>query len=74
MIKRFFNWIGRVYIGWKNVITGKTSEESNRRYSICMNCEDKIQITKNHYICSICGCELMAKTRSPKEKCDMNKW
>lgn len=70
---RFFNWIERVIIGWWNVITNKESMEAKRRYSICMECSDKIKIGRE-YICSRCGCFLRAKSRSPEEKCVLNKW
>jgi len=71
---RFFNWIGRVIVGWWNVITHKESEEAKRRYSICMECEDKVKVSKKEWICSHCGCFLRAKCASPDEKCLMNKW
>ena len=74
IMKKFFNWIKRVYVGWKNVITHNISEESKRRYDICTKCNNKIQITKNNYICGSCGCLLKQKCASPEEKCDLNKW
>ena len=73
-MKRFFNWLKRVYVGWKNVLTDNISDETKRRYEICMNCNDKLQLTKSEYVCSHCGCVLRAKCASPKEQCDMNKW
>ncbi len=73
-LKQLFNWIKRVIIGWWNVITNKESEEAKRRYSICMKCDVKIKISRNEYICSKCGCFLRAKSRSPEEKCVLNKW
>lgn len=66
-------WIGRVITGWWNVITKKETPEAKRRYNICMDCKEKIKVGKDH-ICSQCGCFLKAKTRSPKEKCLLNKW
>ena len=73
-LKYLFNWIKRVIIGWWNVITNKESEEAKRRYSICMKCDEKIKIGRKEYICSKCGCFLRAKSRSPEEKCLLNKW
>lgn len=73
MIK-LFNWLKRIYEGWKNVILGINTEEYQKRYDICMACDKKIRLTRNHYICSICGCELKAKSRSKDEVCDLNKW
>lgn len=74
MIKRFINWIGRVIIGWWNVITKKETPEFKRRLQICLECEDKVKLGKNVYICSICGCEIHAKSKSPNEKCHKGKW
>ena len=73
MIMRFFNWIKRVIIGWWNVITKNETAEAKRRYEICMNCDKKTKIG-NQWVCSSCGCFLRAKSRSPEEKCDYNKW
>jgi hypothetical protein len=70
---RFFNWIGRVIIGWWNVITKNETSEAKRRYEICMQCDKKIKIG-GEWVCSQCGCFLRAKSRSPKEKCLLNKW
>ena len=72
MIK-FFNWIKRVIIGWRNVLTGNETPEARKRYEICMQCDDKIKVGKD-YICGHCGCFLKAKTRSPEEECLLNKW
>lgn len=71
---KFFNWIKRVFVGWYNVIFHKESEEAKRRLQICMECQDKIKIGKNNYICGHCGCVLKAKCASPEEKCSMDKW
>lgn len=71
---RLFKWIGRVFTGWYNVITKKETEESKRRYFICMKCDEKLKIGKDTYICSKCGCFLKAKCSSPEEKCLMSKW
>ena len=68
-----FNWIKRVLIGWWNVLLKHESPEAKRRYDICMNCEEKIKIG-GKWVCSQCGCFLKAKSRSPEEKCLMNKW
>ena len=43
---RFFNWIKRVYEGWKNVILGINTEQYQKRYDICMSCDKKIRLTK----------------------------
>ena len=33
-----------------------------------MECKNKIKIGKA-YFCTVCGCEIHAKTKSPDEKC-----
>lgn len=72
MIK-FFSWVKRVIIGWWNVIIKKENPEFKRRFEICMDCKDRVKIGKA-YFCSICGCEIHAKTKSPDEKCLNDKW
>lgn len=70
---RFFAWIKRVLVGWFNVIIKKETPEAKRKYKICMECNEKIKIGRS-WVCSQCGCFLNAKTRSPEEKCMLNKW
>lgn len=65
--------MGRVIIGWWNVITKKETLEFKRRLQICLECKDKVKLGKA-YFCSICGCEIHAKTKSPNEKCHNGKW
>lgn len=71
---RFFDWVRRVYEGWKNVLTGNLSEETKRRMKICEECTNKTRITKNEYFCNSCGCIIRAKCASHDEVCDLNKW
>ena len=60
--------------GWYRRLTGKTSEEAKRRLQICMECDDKIRITKREYICSHCGCPLRTATLADEKECSLNKW
>ena len=69
----FFKWLGRVFTGWWNVIIDKQTPEFKKRLEICMECKDKVKIGKSWW-CSRCGCEIHAKTKSPKEKCLNGKW
>lgn len=72
-MKRFFNWVKRVIVGWYNVIFNHMSDEAKARYEICLQCEDKIKIGKDYW-CTICGCNCKAKSASPEEKCLNGKW
>ena len=47
---------------------------SGERMEICNKCNEKTRITKNIYICGLCGCVLDSKTRVKDEKCELNKW
>lgn len=67
-------WLKRVIIGWWNVITKKESEEAHRRYEICMKCDKRLKMGNGAGICSLCGCPIISKTRSPEEKCLNGKW
>lgn len=73
-MRKVIDWIGRVITGWWNVITKQNTPEFQKRLEICMECKDKVKLGKNVYICSLCGCEIHAKTKSPKEKCLNGKW
>ena len=70
---KIFKWIKSVITGWYNVITNNLSDEANRRYEICKQCDKNLKIGASH-ICSDCGCFLPQKCASPEEKCLMNKW
>jgi hypothetical protein len=58
--------------GWANVIVkdAVVETEALRRAKICASCVH----ASNHITCKLCGCPLIAKTRSPKSKCPDNKW
>lgn len=60
--------------GWYRRLLGKTSDESKRRLAICMECEDKVQLTKNEYICGHCGCPLKSAVLADEKECDLGKW
>ena len=67
------NHIKRIIVGWWNVIIKKENPTFKKRLEICMECKNKIKIGKA-YFCTICGCEIHAKTKSPDEKCLNDKW
>lgn len=73
-MKKFFNWVKRVFTGWYNRFTGKNMELGKQRLEICMKCEDKLRLLGDEYICSHCGCPLKSKTLVNEEKCSLNKW
>lgn len=61
-----------IYEGWKNVVFKDpvVEEEAKRRAQVCAICP---HATK-HLTCGLCGCPLLAKTRSPKSQCPDNRW
>lgn len=48
-----------------------SEEDANKRYSICQECPELIQLTKN---CKKCGCFMIAKTKLAKASCPLRKW
>lgn len=67
------NWekFNEIKEGWKNYIfpNQEIEEMAEKRAIICSDCD------KNGFgVCQECGCPLVAKTRSPKSKCPLNKW
>jgi recombinational DNA repair protein RecR len=68
------NKLNEIINGWKNLIIKDDSVEkiAIERMSICVDCK---HLTKRD-ICDICGCYMLAKTRSLTSKCEDNpsKW
>lgn len=74
MIK-IFNKIKNIVIGnWRRFSGNQLTEEGQRRFNICMECDHKIQIAKTEYICKECGCPIKSKCQVLDEKCLLNKW
>lgn len=48
-----------------------TEEEYSKRYSICLECPELVQLTKQ---CKKCGCFMTAKTKLEAAKCPLGKW
>lgn len=63
-----------VIVAWYKRLTKQHSEETKRRLQICMECDDKIRITKREYICSHCGCPIRTATLADEKECSLNKW
>jgi len=78
--------ISKIANGWKNYLSGTTTEEERRRAAICKACPHAIMGTWEKLLpdfelkevqglkCNICKCPLAAKIRSTNEKCPLNKW
>ena len=48
-----------------------SKEISNKRYSICLECPELINLTKQ---CKKCGCFMYAKTKLENANCPIGKW
>jgi hypothetical protein len=48
-----------------------TNEVAQDRYSICIQCPELINLTKQ---CKKCGCFMVAKTKLEKATCPLGKW
>jgi hypothetical protein len=66
--------LDEIYEGWKNYIfpTVETEELAKKRISICVSNECKKYTAIN--TCSLCGCFMPAKVRSPDSYCKLKKW
>jgi len=64
--------LSEIYEGWKNYTfpNPKIECDAKKRIAICIEC-DKL---KKNNTCSMCGCYMPAKVRSPKSKCKLKKW
>lgn len=67
--------IEEIFFGWKNYIWPNKNVEvmAKKRIVICADktiC-DKLKTNKR---CSLCGCYMPAKVRSPKSKCPKKLW
>lgn len=64
--------LDEIYSGWKNYMfpNPEIEEKAKKKAAICVSCP-KIKPNK---FCSVCGCYIPAKTRSPRSKCPLNKW
>lgn len=57
---------------WDYVTETKVDETvSEKRMSICLECPELIQLTKQ---CKQCGCFMNMKTRLEKATCPLRKW
>lgn len=59
---------------WYKRFRKQTSEEAKRRLQICMECDNKIKLTKKEYICSKCGCPIRTAILADEKECSMGKW
>lgn len=66
--------IKNIFIGnFKRIKGEELSDEGKRRLNICMQCEDKIKISRNEYVCKHCGCPIKSKNFVLDEECYLNK-
>lgn len=63
-----------VVLAWYKYFKGQRSEEARRRLQICMECKDKVRLTKRVYICSHCGCPIKTATLANEKQCSIGKW
>lgn len=66
--------IKNIFVGnFKRIKGEELSDEGKRRLNICIQCEDKIKISRNEYICKHCGCPIKSKNFVLDEECYLNK-
>ena len=63
-----------IFVGnFKRIKGEELSDEGKRRLNICIQCEDKIKISRNEYVCKHCGCPIKSKNFVLDEECYLNK-
>ena len=64
--------LAEIFEGWKNYTfqNPQVEKEAKRRMTICVGCN---KLKKNN-TCTLCGCYMPAKVRSPKSHCSLRKW
>jgi len=66
--------IKNIFVGnFKRIKGEELSDEGKRRLNICIQCEDKIKISRNEYVCKHCGCPIKSKNFVLDEECYLNK-
>jgi Family of unknown function (DUF6171) len=55
--------------GWFIFLFKKRSAMAKERLKICFECPKRFGI-----VCSMCGCELHAKSEIEEEECPLDKW
>ena len=71
----FLKKVKNIFVGnFKRIFGQEMTQEGQRRLEICMQCEDKIRIGRNEYICKHCGCPIKSKNFVLDEECLLNKW
>ena len=71
--KKITNKGKNIIKGFTALATGKKYEFTDSRIKICRNCKDNYWIGKTLW-CSICKCNIPAKSRVESEGCPKNKW
>ena len=70
LLKKIIN----IFVGnFKRIKGEELSDEGKRRLNICIQCEDKIKISRNEYVCKHCGCPIKSKNFVLDEECYLNK-
>lgn len=67
----FANKLSAIVDGWKNVLweNPEAEKKAKIRAAICAKCEHN-----DGFKCRLCGCPLIAKTRSRTTLCPESKW
>ena len=72
---KLFKKIIEIIVAWFNVITNRNKKIAKERYDVCKTCPHRMTLDfVDIELCNMCGCPLIAKTRSEKNSCDLKKW
>jgi len=69
MIKQIIKKVTQILSGYFLLFTGKRTDKSEYRKSICLTCDKR-----KYLICGECGCFISAKVLIEEEECPIGKW
>lgn len=72
-MKKGFKKLGNIIVGWFRRLFNIDSELSKKRVEICRSCPKKVTILGDDF-CSLCYCQIVAKSRVEDETCYDGKW
>lgn len=73
-MKNMLKKITHIIRGWYYSFIGVNYELGQQRLKHCNVCSHHLKLTKNIYVCDLCGCVTSKKVLVPEEKCLEQKW
>ena len=72
-VRKMVRKIKNIIVGWYRKLTGKRYDFAENRQKICSGCSYREKYA-GMYWCSLCGCEIVAKSKVEDEICLDGRW